>query len=365
VKSTGIRTITGDIIGDGRCFTPEFYSEYWNYGDLHFWYGSGTSGLAIEENAYRVTIRPGRKVGDAGLLEIIPATSYFTIINETRTVEAGGASTADSVPCQAEGNTRRFVGPIALDKPEINERGSVYDGAAYAAHLCGEELQRQGVQVKGRPLNIRMLADGDRDRIDKAESAGRQLLASTISPSLRDLVKVVNKPSHNFFADQIVRTVGLRRCGTGDYASGAKAVRDWLADIGAPQPEAFQMRDGSGLARGNAFQPRQMCHVLRHMRNSSKAAASFVESLPIGNVDGTLSERLADAATKGNVKAKTGFISSVRCLSGYVTDADGEELVFSMMCNQYVVPTSEVNASQDHACKILALFSEKPAAQRN
>lgn len=354
-QAAGIRRVNGRIIGDGRCFTPEFYSDYWNYGDLHFWYGAGSSGLAIEENAYRAIIRPGARVGDPGLLEIIPSTSYLTVINEIRTVEIGGPSTADSVPCQAEGNTRRFVGPIALDKPEINERGSVWDGAGYTAHLFMEELERQGISVTGPPVNIRMLEESEIAAIDEGGSAGvRRMLARTVSPPMSELAKVVNKPSHNFFADQVVRTLGYRRLGAGDFQHGAKAVRDWLQEIEVPEPDSFQMRDGSGLARGNAFQPRQMTCVLRHMRKSERAGASFVESLPIGNVDGTLSERLKDSSTSGNVRAKTGYISNVRCLSGYVTTADGEELVFSMMCNQYVVPTSEVNASQDAACKVLA-----------
>jgi serine-type D-Ala-D-Ala carboxypeptidase/endopeptidase (penicillin-binding protein 4) len=352
IKAAGIRRVSGDVVGDGRCFAETSYSSYWSYGDLHFWYAAGVSGLAIEENAYRVVIRPGPKVGDAALLEVTPKTSYITIINETRTVEAGGPSTADSVPHQTEGNARRFVGPIAIDKTQINERGSVWDGAHYAAHLFAEELERQGIAVQGRPVNIRMSANAD--RIDSAEAGRRQVLATTVSPPLKDLIKVVNKPSHNFFADQILCTLGRQRFGTGDFATGAKAVSAWLEQIGVPEHQTFQMRDGSGLARGNAFQPRQICHVLRHMRQSEKVADSFVESLPIADVDGTLSQRLKHSSTRGNVKAKTGYIGNVRCLSGYITDADGNELVFSMMCNQYQVPTREVNASQDEACRIIA-----------
>ena len=120
------------------------------------------------------------------------------------------------------------------------------------------------------------------------------------------------------------------------------------------------MQDGSGLARDNFVQPRQTCHVLRRMLQPGPAGTAFVESLPVGGADGTLSERLTDPATKGKVRAKTGYISHVRSLSGYLTATDGQTLVFSMMCNQFIVPTREVNASQDEACKILAGFGEKP-----
>ena len=359
VKAAGIRRVSGDVIGDGRCFKEQSYCESWNYGDLHFWYAAPCGGLAIEENAYRVVIRPGRQVGEKATLDITPKTTYITVVNDTQTVAAGGPSNADSVPHETQGNTRRFVGTIALDKKEINERGSVWDGACYAAHLLTEELERQGVTVHGRPVNIRMLPDAN--RVDQAGSARRKVLATTISPPMKELVKVVNKISHNFFADQILLALGARVSGTGDFTGGAAAVREWLRQIGAPEPEHFQMLDGSGLARRDSVQPRQTCLVLRHMRNSTKAGAAFVESLPVGNIDGTLGERLKDPSTRGKVKAKTGFISHVRCLSGYVTDADGQELVFSMMCNQYMVPTSEVNATQDEACAVLARYHSRSA----
>lgn len=357
IKAAGIRTIAGDIVGDGRCFTDESYCEGWNYGDLHFWYAAPTSGLAIEENAFRVIIRPGPKAGDPATIDVIPKTGYITIINDTKTVAAGGPNTADSVPWDTQGNTRRFVGTIALDKKEIAERGSVWDGPRYAAQLLAEELDRQGIKVHGKPVNIRALPGAV--RIDKADAARRKVLATTVSPPLKDLVRVVNKISHNFFADQIVRTLGRRKLGTGDFESGTKVVRAWLEDIGTAEAETFRMYDGSGLDRDDAVQPRQTCHVLRYMSTSALSGAAFVESLPIGSTDGTLRERLNDSNTRGNVRAKTGYIGHVRCLSGYVTDADGDDLVFSMMCNQYVIPTSEVNASQDAACGVLARFREK------
>jgi serine-type D-Ala-D-Ala carboxypeptidase/endopeptidase (penicillin-binding protein 4) len=402
VQAAGITAVTGSVLGDGRCFTAEYYCPSWMYGDLTYWYGAGSSGLAIEENAYRCVITPGAKVGDPATIRAAPETSYFRIINETRTVEAGGKDTADSTWQETEGNTKRFVGTIALDKEAIHERGSVWDGAGYAACLLHEALVRQGIAVRGAPLNMR--TPGIAERVDGADPARRKVLAVTTSPPLRELVKVVNKGSHNFFADQILRTIGLQRAQEGSFAAGAKAVRDWLEAIGAPQPDAFKMHDGSGLARNSVVQPQQTCHVLRRIRGwtvgrtneaggkvleasartlpgptsdtapprssriesgpchpvSGTAGEAFLESLPIGGVDGTLRERLKDPATAGKVHAKTGYISGMRALSGYVTDAAGEELVFSMMCNQYTVPTSEVNAAQDAACKALAGYGNRP-----
>jgi D-alanyl-D-alanine carboxypeptidase/D-alanyl-D-alanine-endopeptidase (penicillin-binding protein 4) len=170
-------------------------------------------------------------------------------------------------------------------------------------------------------------------------------------------VNVVNKPSHNFFADQILRTLGLQRRGVGSFAAGVEEVVAWLEEIGVPQTEAIQMFDGSGLARDNLIQPRQMCHLLRHMARPGRGHAAFVDSLPVAGVDGNLAERMKQPPTRGNVRAKTGYISNARTLSGYVTHAAGEDLVFTMMCNQYTVPTREATAFQNRACTVLASWA--------
>jgi serine-type D-Ala-D-Ala carboxypeptidase/endopeptidase (penicillin-binding protein 4) len=354
IKAAGITRIQGDIIGDGRCFTADHYSPAWTYGDLPYWYATGTSGLAIEENAFRCIIRPAEAVGAPATIEVIPKTSYITILNQTCTVAAGQPCTADSTWQQAEGNTRRFVGAIARDKKQMDDRGAVWDGPRYAAHLLAEELERDGVKVGGYAINIRNHADAA--QIDNFGPEQRKVLARVISPPMSELVKVVNKPSHNFFADQILRTLGARKLGEGSFEAGAKVVKAWLKDIGAPQPETVQMFDGSGLARDDFVQPRQICCILRHMQ-SSKAAAVFVESLPIAAEDGTLETRMTGPSTKGKVHAKTGYISNVRALSGYVPNAAGETLVFSMICNGYTVPTREVNVVQDKAVEMLAALN--------
>lgn len=357
IREAGIRSIAGDILGDGRCFTEEALSPNWDYSDLAFWYAAPTSGLAIEENAFRCVIRPGAKVGDSARIELIPATSYIRIINETKTVAAGGATNADSTTHDAEGNTKRFIGTIAIDSKEVNERGAVWDGAAYAATLLKEELERQGIAVAGRAANIMMLPD--RSRIDAVASDRRRRIATHTSPPMSELVKVINKPSHNFFADQILRTVALHTLNDSSFDAGAKAMQAWLKEIDAPQPEAFQMYDGSGLAKDDLVQPRQICAVLRHMRRDDVAGRAFYASLPVGGLDGTLESRLGHPATKHKVHAKTGYISNVRALSGYLTRTDGSEVIFSMICNQFTIPVKEVNASQDAAATLLATWRER------
>ncbi len=124
---------------------------------------------------------------------------------------------------------------------------------------------------------------------------------------MSEIIKVINKPSHNFFADQVVRTLGMVVKNEGSFDAGTAVVREWLEKIKAPQLNAYQMFDGSGLAADNFIQPQQMCHVLRYMRNSPKLGKIFFESLPIGGKESGLRKRMQWDCTKGNVHCENGL----------------------------------------------------------
>jgi len=102
--------------------------------------------------------------------------------------------------------------------------------------------------------------------------------------------------------------------------------------------------------------PMSIVKLLRYMRQHSSGKV-FYESLPIAGVDGTIKGRLVGTAAQGNVRAKTGYLDKVRALSGYVTTLDGEELAFSMIVNNYLVPTGLANKIQDSICERLANFA--------
>jgi len=64
-------------------------------------------------------------------------------------------------------------------------------------------------------------------------------------------------------------------------------------------------------------------------------------------------------AAEGNVRAKTGTISGVSSLSGYVRTRDGETLVFSMMMQNFILPSRLYRDAQDKIATLLARFSRR------
>jgi D-alanyl-D-alanine carboxypeptidase/D-alanyl-D-alanine-endopeptidase (penicillin-binding protein 4) len=358
IRAAGIRSIRGDIVGDGRAFTDEYVCGNWELEDYPFWYAAGSSGLAFEENCFRFTTSPGKQAGDRAEIVLNPDTAYVKVINETLTVEPGGTKNADIIWRNPRGNEIVFGGTVPLDAKPFEQRGSVWDSEGYAATLLREALQRAGIEVQGRAVNIRTLENAD--ALDQASPEKRKALAVYTSPRLPEILKAVNKTSHNFFADQLLKTLGAMKKNRGDFEAGAEAVREWLQSIGAPGASDFTMLDGSGLAHRNLIQPAQACAALRAMHHHPAWRGPFWDSIAIAGVDGDLNHRMKEPPLKNNLRAKTGYIGQVRSLSGRVCDASGEPLFFSMIVNHHKHSISEADQLIHRACEALGKYSGKP-----
>ena len=121
--------------------------------------------------------------------------------------------------------------------------------------------------------------------------------------------------------------------------------------------DSYVIADGSGLSRYNYVTSDALVRILRQMRADPKHASPFAESLPIAGRDGPLSRRLAGTAAEGRVRAKTGTVDNVRAIAGYVETASGETLIFSIIANNFTVPTSTIDAAADNAILRLATFT--------
>ncbi len=123
------------------------------------------------------------------------------------------------------------------------------------------------------------------------------------------------------------------------------------------------MSDGSGLSRFDLLTTDSIADLLVAVRSEPWFQAWY-DALPIaGNPDrftgGTLRNRMRDSAATDNLHGKTGSLTSVTALSGYVTNADGRELVFSMISNNYL---SSPRSQEDALGITLAEWSEAEGA---
>jgi D-alanyl-D-alanine carboxypeptidase/D-alanyl-D-alanine-endopeptidase (penicillin-binding protein 4) len=174
------------------------------------------------------------------------------------------------------------------------------------------------------------------------------------SVPLRAILPYFLKPSQNQIGEVLLRAVGLERTGVGTADSGIAVVRRQLAAWGIPR-DGYEMHDGSGMARADLISPETIVHILDRMQTNPDFTA-FYNSFPIAGVDGTIAQRMRGTRAQNNVRAKTGSLQWVRSLSGYVTDADGTRIIFSILANKWTTPSSAVTATADSIAAALASY---------
>ena len=177
-----------------------------------------------------------------------------------------------------------------------------------------------------------------------------------VSPPLREILPALMKPSQNQIAEILLRTIGLERGGLGTADSARKIVGQQLLAWGV-QPDGFVIRDGSGLSDQDLLTPETIVRVLDRIQRDT-AFAAYYNSMPIAGVDGTIDTRMKGTPAEGNVHAKTGTLAKARSLSGYVTTADGERLIFSILANNATTPGLAVTRVADQIAASLAAYRE-------
>jgi serine-type D-Ala-D-Ala carboxypeptidase/endopeptidase (penicillin-binding protein 4) len=272
----------------------------------------------------------------------VTAATFPALRVEARTVERpvpnGGAAPRPRAAFDSVAGGYVVTGQVAAGDSVVLRVAHRDANAAYLAALT-EALAARGVAVEGRAPVVK--------------EAGTDTLFSVLSPPLRAVLPVMEKPSQNQMAEAFFKTLGLERAGVGSADSGRRVVERRLRAWGVDPDRDVAVRDGSGLSRHDYLTPQAVARVLDAMRRDSTFRL-FYDALPIAGVDGTIAGRMRGTPAAGNVHAKTGTVDKARSLSGYVTTADGELLIFSMLCNNFTVPNRAVERVQDAVLARLA-----------
>ena len=155
------------------------------------------------------------------------------------------------------------------------------------------------------------------------------------SEPLSSIICESNKSSNNFVAEQLLKTLGAEELGVpGTTDKGLQVIQKFLEELDIP-PDSYVLENGSGLSRNNRLSPEQIVKLLSYMYESFEVKAEYLASLAVAGVDGTLRKRMQDTQAERRLRAKTGAIRNVSCLSGYAASKDNEVFAFSIMMNNY------------------------------
>ena len=226
--------------------------------------------------------------------------------------------------------TSVYVGPLsalAYNRGLATEgdRGFQSKPAAFAAAALDSAMERTGIRVGGKPGVKRL-------------PRGAEQLATVRSPPMERLAALVNKPSDNFFAEMLIKALGMQASGKGTTSLGARLARRFAERIGG---RPSRLADGSGLSRADQASPYRVVRLLLAMRERSDEFPAFYRSLAIAGRDGTLSSRMRSGPARGRCRAKTGTLSNVSALSGYCRARSGEVYAFSFIFNSIYPPSAK------------------------
>ncbi len=344
-RRLGVERIDGDLHLLPGIFDDQWVHPDWPRDQLTRWYEAPVAGLSFNDNCVLVKVDAGQRSGSAAQVETVPPLPIFDIANKARTVgrpkdqwlSIDRQNSGAEVPGGSDLLAVR--GGIYLRSESYDKWVTVSDPVGYFGAALRQAFAEEGVTLGGAVQRPEDLSGG----------GWRRLLMH--HGDLLSTLEVINKRSQNFYAESVLKVLGSELCGAGSWERGLAVVSEFLSEIGIAEG-SYQMADGSGMSRNNRFQPQQLTHLLRHMF-FHPWGDEYVRTLPFsGEVDLKWERRLAHAPYKGNVLAKTGYLSGVSTLSGYAKASSGKIYAFSILLNSIRGP-QQAKKAQDRIVQAL------------
>lgn len=344
--SSGITSIEGDLFGDDSWYDDVRLSPDLIWSDEYVYYGSQVSALTVspdkdfDTGTILVEVSPGLKVGDPAKIKLSPKTNYVKIINQAVTSSPEG-QTDLTIDRKHGSNTLIVKGFLPMGAKTEKEWIAVWEPTQFVLELFKKELEKQGIKLSGK-TKVGVTPDD------------ANMLTTHQSISLSELLIPFMKLSNNGHAEILVKELGKVKKGEGSWNKGLEVLNEELPKIGV-NPDSLVIRDGSGISHINLIPANEISMLLFSIQKE-KWFPTYLKSLPVtGSSDrmegGTLRKRMESI----DVKAKTGTLSTVTSLSGYVETKKGKTLIFSILLNN-LLDEEKGKKIEDKIVEIIAKY---------
>lgn len=336
------------LIADDDYFQGYTVNPSWEWEDVQADYGAPVNSLILNQNAVMLTLLP-QQLGQKGRIVWADPTeaTQWQIQNESVTTKPG-EPTSINVSRDLQGTVLKITGQLTVDsEPELISL-AVLDPTRHFLRHFRRALVAEGIKETADSATM-----GISDIIRYKLRLSAPELVAVESPPLSQLLVETNQNSNNLYAEALLRTLGANNNApdTNSTETGLRVVKETLTRLGV-DPAGYVLADGSGLSRHNLVSPDAIAQTLRVMAKSPVATVYRV-SLPVAGISGTLKNRFRETAAQGIMQGKTGTMSGVVSLSGYLDAPNYEPLIFSIIVNQSDQPAATLRQAIDEIVLLL------------
>ena len=325
-----------EVIADDRAFDREYVHPSWPKDQLNRWYCAEIAGLNFHTNVLSIFARPGAPESPPSLT-LQPRADWLDIQNRAVSKSQGqnsiwAARQAESGGITVFGNLR-----FALEEPVDV---AITLPPLHLARLVADRLRAAGL---GTPTARLVTAE------DGPLTGGR--VVAVVRSPMEVVLRRCNVNSYNLYAEALIKRLGHSVTGQpGSWESGSSVMRMILQErLGPADAASVTIADGSGMSRNNRVSAGVMTRWLSNLVQDPKVGPTLLASLPVAQKDGSLRNRFANEKLRAEIRAKTGYIREVSCLSGVITEpASGRRLVFSVLVNDFPAKAGVRAAKEFH-----------------
>jgi serine-type D-Ala-D-Ala carboxypeptidase/endopeptidase (penicillin-binding protein 4) len=347
LKEKGVRTIAGNVVGDDDAFAEPGWGVGWAWDNLQDGYAAPVGALQYNENQIEVVVGPGMADGAAAIVGTSPIGSGIFIVNKVTTVAAGTPSAVELA--RIPGTPYLHVrGRIAAGGTPVTVLAAVQNPTEFYLEALRDVFARHGITVSGSMTDIDELRE-------PPKTEGNIELLVDRSPPVLEIADVLMKWSRNGYAETLLAAMAP----PGEAANGTRGLetmRTTLTGFGLP-PDSYLPRDGSGLSRYDYVSADALTTLLAAIASNPIHAERYRSTLPVAGISGLLANRMKGTPAEGRVAAKTGALTNIRSLAGYLTTVSGEPMAFAILVNNFQVPSRDIDAITDRALARIVEFA--------
>lgn len=326
----------GDVVIDGTLFQEPDYPMGWSWNSLPWYFAAPVKAVILNENKIGIKIASNKVLNQKAQVSIdANETINLPLESDLISVKEETAQKECSISVETKENNKTIIKGCW---PQHNDADSLKLAIKHPEALVHQLVVKWFDEMK--------IDWTGKVKLGKTPSQA-ELLAQHKSLPLKELIKPLLLESNNLYSESLLKTLGAKQLHRGTFQAGTQVIENFLKQHHAIDDKMLNIEDGSGGSRYNLITAKQMIQVLRGLYQDINLRELLLSALPISGETGTLKKRMLQPELKGRVYAKTGHISGVSTLAGYLKPEHKPDLIFVIMINNTLADKEQTHQLEE------------------